>query len=187
MPETPTTEAAGAVTAAAAYTQADLNAAVAQGIAQAEEARRARKAAKRAAAPPPAESAPAAPAAVTESDDERIARLVREGVAAELASAAAAETEDEKVARLVREQLAAERQRLTETGNGPGRKGLTPGGAVNEHSGAKPSGEAGMNSHGLPADWPDKPLHQYTTDEMDQYAGPALTRHVLGPRADLLA
>lgn len=182
MPETPTTEAAGQVTAATSYSQADLDAAIARGIAQAEEARRARKAAKKAAAP--AESAQPAGRAVTETDEQRIERIVTEKVAALVGPQ---ETEEQKIARLVEERLTAERARLTESGHGPGRKGLAPGGAVTEHSGGRPAAEPGLNGHGFPPDWPDKPAHQFTDEERERYFGPALVRHTLGAKADLLA
>lgn len=148
-------------------------------------AKLAKKEAKRrlAAGTAPAESAPAAP--VTETDDERINRIVAEQVASRLAEGVQ-ETDDQRIARLVEERLVTERQRLTEQGGGPGRKGLSPSGAVNETVGAGPAGE-GLNAHGLPTDWPDKPLHQFSSDELDTYVGPAVTRHYLGDRANLLA
>lgn len=180
--ETTTTEAAGQVTAAATLTQADVDAAVAKALADRKAAKRAKKAAQA------AESAPAAP--VAETDDDRIARLVAEQVAARLAESAPAqvqETEEQRIARLVEEKLVSERQRLAEAGMGPGRKGLAPSGAVSEHTAAKTSGEPGLNGHGLPSDWPDKPLHAFSTDELDTYVGPAVTRHYLGSRADLIA
>ncbi len=179
--ETTTTEAAGQVTAAT-FTQSDLDAAVQRGIAAAEEARRARKAAKRAVAP--AESAPAAPA-VTEAAD--IDRIISEKVAAAFAAKeqpaapAVTETLEQQVERRVAEAVTAAKQQLTESGQGPSRKGL----AVTEHAGAK-APEPGLNSHGFPSDWPDKPAHQFTDEERQQYFGPALVRHTLGAKADLL-
>lgn len=171
---TPTTEAA--VTVPAALTQADLDGAVARALAADKAARKARKAAK---AAPPAETAPAAQ--VTETEDQRIARLVDERVAAAVAAQAVTETEDQRIDRLVEEKLTAAKQQLTESGQGPSRKGL----AVTEHSGGKPA-EPGLNSHGFPSDWPDKPAHQFTDEERQQYFGPALVRHTLGAKADLL-
>ncbi len=187
MAETTTTTETAA-TAPASFTQADLDGAIASALARADEQRKARKAAKRSASAAPTEAAPAAP--VTESGDERIARLVREGVASAMAAAAPAapavtETEDQRVKRLVAEAMVTERQNLTEQGGGPGRKGLSPSGAVTENSGG--GGEPGLNRHGLPSDWPDKPMHEFNSDEWEQYAGPVIVRHVLGNKADLLA
>lgn len=97
-----------------------------------------------------------------------------------------AETQEQMVARLVNERLAAERttliQEMVEAGNGPSRKGLVATGPVNEHRGsAAPAGE-GLNQYGVPSAWPDKPLHEYTPDEREQYFGPALLQHALGSR-----
>src|SRR5207248_1263783 len=135
---TTTTEAAGQVTAAT-FTQSDLDAAVQRGIAAAEEARRARKAAKAAKAPP-AEAAQAPAAAVTETDDERIARIVGEKVAA----LTPRESEEAKIERLVRERVTAAKQDLAESG------AVTRKGLVAEHSGGR------SGSDGLPADFPVK-------------------------------
>lgn len=176
--ETTTTEAAQAP--AAAIDPETLSAAVAKALADEKAARKARKAAKAAKA---AESASGSAAAVAETDEERIERIVAEKVAAQLTQ----ETDDQRIERLVSERMIAERQKLAEQGLGPARKGLEPHGKVDETTGGKPAGGPGLNQHGMPADWPDKPLHQFTTEEMDQYFGPVLTRHVLGDRADLLS
>lgn len=116
-------------------------------------------AAESAPAEPVAETKAAAPAAeVTESEDQRIARLVAEGIKAALPQA-------------VQEHVAQ---------NGaPARKGLVA--PVTENA-APAVNEPGLNSHGAPADWPDKPLHQYTPDERAKYFGPALRQHVLQDR-----
>jgi hypothetical protein len=169
--ETTTTEAAGHV-AAATFTKADLDDAVARGIAQAEEARRARKAAKRGAATP-AETAPAAGAPVTETDDQRIARIVAEKVAALTVT----ETEEQRIDRLVREQLTTAKQQLMESGGGPSRKGL-----VTEHSGARATG-----ADGLPEDFPMKdgvmiPQERWT-EAQRQAVGRSLQDYVLGDKA----
>jgi hypothetical protein len=187
MAETTTTTETAA-TAPASFSQADLDGAIASALARADEQRKARKAAKRSASAAPAEAAPAAP--VTETGDDRIARLVREGVASAMAAAAptapvVTETEDQRVKRLVAEAMVTERQNLTEQGGGPGRKGLSPSGAVTENSGG--GGEPGLNQYGLPSEWPNKPLHEFTSDEWEQYGGPVIVRHVLGNKADLLA
>ena len=92
------------------------------------------------------------------------------------------------IARLVAEQLTTMKQQLVASGAVPvQRAGLEPGGEVNEHRtpavviGSGP-GE-GLNSHGLPLSWPDKPLHQYTSEELSQYTGPVLDHHVMGRKA----
>ena len=109
-----------------------------------------------AAAPAAAEGAPVAPAAVAETDDERIARLVEERVTARI-------------------------QDLVESGQGPTRKGLVK--PVTETDAAAGSAGDGLNSQGLPADWPDKPLHTYTAEERKKYFGPTLEQYALGSRA----
>lgn len=179
--ETTTTTEAAATAPASSLSTADVDAAVARALAAAKADRKAAKAAKR----KPAESAPAAPVTETAQApaEDVIARMVREGVAAALAAEGLTETVDQKVTRLVREGVTAAKQELTAQGRGPGRKGLAPAGAVTE---AAAGSEPGLNSHGLPSNWPDKPLHAFTSEEMDQYAGPVLTRHVLGARADQL-
>jgi hypothetical protein len=175
--ENTTTEAAGTVTATA-----PAAAVIPQDIMDKAMRKAAKKAAERALAATgaaPAESAPAAAAAVTESGDERIARLVREGVAAALAADAppqVTETEDERVKRLVSEAIVRERQEITASGGGPARKGL-----VAEHAGsAASSGE-------IPADFPMKngamiPTEEWTDDQR-RAVGQQLERHVLGSRA----
>ncbi|MFF7881057.1 DUF6582 domain-containing protein [Streptomyces sp. NPDC020794] len=107
-------------------------------------------------AAPVAEAAPAAPA-VTETDDQRIARLVAEGIAAAMPQA-------------IQEHV--ERQ------GPPTRKGLAV--PVTEHT--APTGQGGLNGQGVPSDWPDKPLHTYTDEERAQHFGPALEQHVFGGR-----
>jgi hypothetical protein len=98
----------------------------------------------------------AAPAAaeVTETEDQRIARLVAEGVAAALPAAI---------------------QEHVQTTGGPARKGLVP--PVTENT---PAATAGA----LPEDWPAKPLHEYTDEEFRQYVSPATVRAILGDRAN---
>ena len=139
------------------------------------------------------ETAPAAPPEVTESEEQETARLVAEGVAAALRAEGyqvpgVTETKDEKIARLVAEQVTTMKQLLVASGAVPvQRAGLTPGGEVNEHrqppvvTGSGP-GE-GLNSHGLPLSWPDKPLHQYSSEELANFTGPALDHYVMKGRA----
>jgi|SRR5579872_5468423 len=166
--ETTTQEAAGTA-AAATFTQADIDAAVERDRA----ARKARKAAAKAAAA--AESA-AATGTVTESADDRIARIVEERLAAARAAGTVQETEQQRIDRLVEERLTAERQALAAAGQGPGRKGL-----VAEHAGAKGgSGE-------VPPDFPMKdgrmvPMEQWTEAQRKAVGG-ALQDYVLGDRA----
>jgi len=113
------------------------------------------------AAAPAAESAPvepvaeAAPAAeVAETEDQRIARLVAEGVQAALPKAI---------------------QEHVETTGGPARKGLVP--QVSETAGG-----AGTRADGLPEGWPQKPLHQYTDEEWRAHVAPSTVGAILGAR-----
>ncbi|HMH94153.1 MAG TPA: DUF6582 domain-containing protein [Streptosporangiaceae bacterium] len=141
----------------------------------------AKKAAKRALAASgtaPAESAaaPAAAAAVTETEDERVGRIVSERLAAERAAAAVTETDEARINRLVEERLVRERQEITASGGGPARKGL-----VAEHAGS------GASSGEIPADFPMKngamiPTEEWTDDQR-RAVGVQLERHVLGSRA----
>jgi hypothetical protein len=98
----------------------------------------------------------AAPAAteVTETEDQRITRLVAEGIATALPKAV---------------------QEHVETTGGPTRKGLvTP---VTEHT-------APVTAGGLPEGWPAKPLHEYTDEEFRQHVSPATVNAILGARAN---
>jgi hypothetical protein len=111
-------------------------------------------AAETAPAEPVAEAQAAAPAAeVTETEDQRIARLVAEGVKAALPQAI--------------------QEHVTTTG-GPGRKGIVP--QVSE------SAAGGVGEAGLPEGWPQKPLHQYTAEEHRLYVAPAAVNAILGDR-----
>ena len=189
MTETATvTPAAEAAPAAPTTPAPDVVAeAVKAALAQADEARRARKAAKRAAAaqaaPVAAETTSPVAGAVTETADQRIARLVEERSAARIAAevpqvpAPVAETEEARIARMVEERVIAAKQELMASGGGPSRKGL-----VDEHT-AHVGGEAPVNSHGLPSGWPDKELHLYSPDELAQHAGPVLDNYIMGRRA----
>jgi hypothetical protein len=181
---TTTQEAAGAPAAAPASTSipADaLKAAVDKAIADRKAAKKARKAAR---AGTTETVAPAAP--VTETDDERIARIVNERVQAGLAEHGLAETEEQRIARMVEERMVAERLRITAAGGGPPRKGLEAGGEVNEAAGQRAAD--GLNpTTGMPAEWGSKPLHEMSQEEFDQRTGPAVVRHVLGARAELLS
>jgi hypothetical protein len=118
-------------------------------------------------APPPAqateETAPAAAAApaasaVQESEQDRITRLVNEGIAA------------------ARTNII---QEMVEQGSGPVRKGLVA--PVNEHT-------APAAPDGWPEGWPTengspKPLHKWSENERREHAFPALEQYVLGARA----
>jgi Family of unknown function (DUF6582) len=177
---TTTTEAAGTATAAAAAPLA-----IPQEIMDEALRKAAKKAAKRALAATgaaPAESAPAAPAAaaVTESDDDRIARIVEERIAAARAAAPAApavtETEEQRIERIVEARLVRERQEITASGGGPARKGL-----VAEHAGS------GASSGEIPADFPMKNGVMIPTEEWTEAnrraVGAQLEGYVLGSRA----
>lgn len=173
MPETPTTEAAGQVTAAT-FTQADVDAAASRAVAAYDEARRARKAAKKATAP--AESAPAATVTETAGIDQLIAEKVAAAIAARSQAPAVTETLEQQVERRVQEALTAAKQDLMESGGGPGRKGL-----VTEHAGGRPAGGE------LPADFPMRdgamiPMEKWT-EAQRQAVGATLQTHVLGDKA----
>ncbi|WP_327066894.1 DUF6582 domain-containing protein [Kitasatospora sp. NBC_01302] len=110
----------------------------------------------------PAPAAPAvesAPEPVAETQEQMIARLVAEGVKAALPKAV---------------------QEHVEQSGPPTRKGLVASVAENGPAGA--GTEPGFNEHGVPSDWPNKPLHTYTADERMRYFGPAVRQHVLKDR-----
>jgi hypothetical protein len=186
MPETTTAETAPA----AALTRADINTAVAAALEADRTARKARKAARAAppaeaapaAAAPATETAPAAPAAAAESEADKISRLVREAIDREMPK----ETDDERITRLVQEGVSAARASLVQSGQViPGRKGIV---MTAEQAAAAAGGADVINeSTKLPASWGDKPLHKMSTDEFNQRTGPVVVRHVLGDRADKIA
>jgi len=117
----------------------------------------------------PAAAAPAAPAAAAPAATE----------AAPAPAAQVTETDDQRIARIVEERLATERTRMiqdiVESGRGPGRKGLV--------SGAAQDLEEADNGDALPESWPQKPLHKYTAEERQAYFGPQLDQYVMGNRA----
>ncbi|MFI2078695.1 DUF6582 domain-containing protein, partial [Streptomyces triculaminicus] len=102
-------------------------------------------------AEPVAKAAPAAPE-VTETEDQRIARLVAEGIKAALPHAV---------------------QEHVEATGGPARKGLVA--PVAETS-------SGPAADGLPEGAPAKPLHEYTDAEWRQFIQPRTVAAVLGNR-----
>lgn len=127
--------------------------------------------------------------AAAESDDERIQRLVDAKVAAALAEQAtdtattAQETEEQRIQRLVEARLTAAIQDQVARGNVPTRKGLV--GRVDESGKLTPVGTAvsgELNEHGLPTEWPNKPLDKYTAEERARYLSPAVMNHVIGHR-----
>ncbi len=112
-----------------------------------------------AAAPAPAEPAAAAPAAITEAEIERI---VNERVNAKITEAI--------------------QSQVSQAGP-PTRKGLV--GRVTESGQVQTAADAAageLNEHGLPANWPNKPLHQYNADERAKYVSAAMMQHVIGNR-----
>lgn len=104
----------------------------------------------------PAESAPAAPVAETVVE----------------APAVVAETQEQLVARLVQEGITKAVQGIAES-SGVQRKGLVE---------AAPSAPVG-DVEELPAEWPQKPLSQYTAAERRAYLNPALEQAVMGSRS----
>jgi hypothetical protein len=100
------------------------------------------------------EAVPAAPE-VTETEDQRIARLVSEGIKAALPVAV---------------------QEHVETTGGPSRKGLVA--SVTETDGTPPA------TPGLPEGAPAKPLHEYTQDEWRQHIAPIVTGAVFKGRGE---
>lgn len=120
-----------------------------------------------------AESAPPAAAPTQETTTET----------AEAPKAEVTESEDERIARIVAERMQAERtklvQELAESGQGPSRKGLVA--PVNEHT-------APVGTQEWPEGWPTengspKPLHKWTDTERREHMNPAIEQYVLGSRA----
>lgn len=116
--------------------------------------------------------APAAPAATTESAPADAV------VEAQPAAAEVTETEEQRISRLVAEGVAAALpkaiQEHVETTGGPSRKGIVP--QVSETTGA------GGNAQGLPEGAPDKPLHEYSQEEWSRYIAPVVTGAILPDR-----
>ncbi|WP_125738056.1 hypothetical protein [Amycolatopsis sp. WAC 04197] len=107
-------------------------------------------------APPAAPATPAAPVAAQETDEQRIARLVQDGITAALQGHAAA-------------------------GGLPTRKGLVPG-ATESAAAAGAANFVGAD-YGLPAEWPQKPLHTYTEEERAKYLRPSTEQTIMGARS----
>jgi hypothetical protein len=109
----------------------------------------------------PAEAAPAAPVA-------------------EAAPGAVTESEEARIERIVNARLTEAMQRQVVQTGPPARKGLV--GRVTESGELRTAAAAdAVNSNGLPADWPDKPLHQYKDAERGLMSA-ALLEYVTGPR-----
>jgi hypothetical protein len=146
-------------------------------------------AARAAVAPAPVatEAAPAPVAAeVTETKEQRMERLgalAAEKVAEAAAAAGLTETDEQIIARLIEAQMTPLRQAAAERGIGVQRQGFTTG-RVNEN--VAPGASGGMpalNSHGMPAGAPDKPLDKYTDEELAVHGHPLLVGHAFGDRA----
>lgn len=126
--------------------------------------------------------APAAPAAAETSPAAPVAEAASAAPAtpAPAPTVPVAETAEQRIERLVQEQVTARVQDLVESGQlGAGRKGLTataPAGAPQAQGGGD------LNEHGLPASWPNKPLHEYSEAEFSRYAFPQLENYVLNGR-----
>ena len=124
--------------------------------------------------PAPPVSAESAPAGqVRETEAQMIERIVTARLAA-AAPAPVQETAEQRIERLVNERLAAEKAALTESGQGPSRKGLVPG--------VRESSAANTDYSQIPADWPQKDLKDYTPAEWKQYVEPMVAGAVFGDR-----
>lgn len=135
------------------------------------------------AAPSP-EASPAAPA-VAETDDARIAALVAAGVAEAVKglipapAEPVAETLEQKVARLVEAGVTEAKQALVASGA----VDLSRKGVVRMATETAAGGGLQFNEHGQPSTWPNKPLHEYSSDELAQHAGPVLDHWIMKGRA----
>jgi hypothetical protein len=91
------------------------------------------------------------------------------------------ETQEQMIARIVAESQRALIQDLAESGALPGRRGLTAQSPAATAAGevATPVAE-GYNAYGMPAGAPNKPLHEYTTEELNRWAGPMVFEHAVG-------
>ncbi|WP_055588644.1 DUF6582 domain-containing protein [Peterkaempfera griseoplana] len=128
----------------------------------------------------PVEAAPAAPAAVAEAAPAAAAPAEPAAPVAEAPTPAApvAESEDERIARLVKEGIAralpaAVQEHVVQNGP-PARKGLVAQTSENPQ---------GLTESGIPAAWPQKPLHEYTDEEWRQHVAPTTVSAILGNRA----
>ena len=121
-------------------------------------------------APPvSAESAPQG-GTVTETEAQMIERIVRERMAP---PAPVEESAEQRIERLVTERLVSEKARLTESGQGPSRKGLV--------APVRESAASGEYSE-IPAEWPQKDLKDYTAQEWKTYVEPHVAGSVFGTR-----
>lgn len=109
------------------------------------------------AAPAPVEAAPAA------------AEPVAETAAPAPAAPQVTETEDQRIARLVATAL----QEHVEQAGPPSRKGLVE--STTPQQGA-------VTESGIPASWPQKPLHQYTAEEFRQYVSASTADYIVPTR-----
>jgi hypothetical protein len=110
--------------------------------------------------------------AVTETEDERIARLVEAKLAEAGAAAVVQETEEQRIQRLVDARVTAAIQTSVERNGAPARTGFVAGGVATE------------SVDGYPAGWPTMPdgspkaVHQLTESERNQHATPMLADYV---------
>jgi len=188
MPETTAPAAETTAPAAPAYTQAQLDAiieAAANRALAAFAAAHPAPAAGTAAAAPAAEAAPAAPAApaaVTETEAEKVQRMVDAAIAAKFPQ----ETDEQRITRLVQEGVDAATARMVQSGQlAPGRKGIvmTAEQAAAANSGADVISEKTK----MPASWGDKPLHEMSHEDLIARTAPVLANHVFGERAAKIA
>ena len=128
--------------------------------------------------PAPPVSAESAPkeGTVAETEAQMIERIVAERLGT--AKPAIEETAEQRISRLVEERVAAEKARLTESGQGPSRKGLVTGPGVQE------SAPVGDYSE-IPEGWPQKPLSEYSATEWKTYVEPHVAQSVFGNRGSV--
>lgn len=127
----------------------------------------------------PVESAPAPAAPVAEAAPAQApVEQPVPAAAAPTAPAPVAETQEQMLARMIAESQRTLVQTLAESGMLGARKGLTAQ-APGSQAPVSPLAE-GTNSYGMPAGAPDKPLHQYSTEELNRWAGPMVFEHAVG-------
>jgi len=96
------------------------------------------------------------------------------------------ETDEQRITRLVQEGVDAATARMVQSGQlAPGRKGIvmTAEQAAAANSGADVISEKTK----MPASWGDKPLHEMSHEDLIARTAPVLANHVFGERAAKIA